>query len=441
MSSVQDVEVFQKLLLISRQFAENRELQAVLDYTVDTTLDFLNAERGYLILVDEAGNLDFRVKRAIKGIDLSSPKEAISHTLLKQCLDQQKPMLVSNAMEDARLADALSVRALDLRSLMCVPLRSQGKILGVLYVENRSIENRFEQYHLELLEHLASLAAVAILNAQLNDDLEAEVAARTAELQETNRQLKAEIAERKHFESSVIRLALEHERREVLAMFIRDASHEFRTPLSVIQTNLALMERNKESTSFERYTSSAKYSIQAMVELLEKMLDMVRLDSDELQVHKPIRLNRVVQDALESQASFARASQVQLRTELTAEGSGVIGDAAEFKIALEELLKNAIKFSPPGGEVLLRTYKQDSSVVLEVIDSGVGIPDEYLPRIFERFFRVDDAHSTRGLGLGLCIVQRIVERHGGELTVESAVDIGSTFRIMLPIHTRPDTLA
>jgi signal transduction histidine kinase len=430
MDNLQDVQVFQNLLQVSRQFAENRELQAVLDYTVDVTLDLLKAERGYLILMDDTGSLDFRVRRVIKGIDLSAPGEEISQTILKQTLEQQRPMLVSNALDDPRLNEAVSVKALDLRSVMCVPLKSHGELIGALYVENRSIENLFEEQHLEILEHLASQAAVSIVNARLNDNLEAQVTARTAELLQANQHLEQEIIERENAEAEIIRLAVEYERAEVLSRFMHDASHEFRTPLSIIQTNLALITRDRESTHTERYITRAEHNIQAIVELLDKMLEMIRLDSNELQVWNPVNLHTLIQQTVQVQQDRSGTDRIQVRAELEGDSLRIAGDAVEITSAIVELLKNAVKFSPPGGEVIVRAYREAAIAIIEVIDRGTGIPPEHMPRIFDRFFRADEAHTTRGFGLGLSIVKRIVERHAGVLKVESVVDRGSTFRIL-----------
>jgi signal transduction histidine kinase len=99
--------------------------------------------------------------------------------------------------------------------------------------------------------------------------------------------------------------------------------------------------------------------------------------------------------------------------------------------AIASILENAIRYTPPGGTITLRTYQQDSQIILEIQDTGTGIDDKTLPHIFERFYRADLAHSTSGFGLGLPIAQKIIERHNGQIEVKTKPGRGSTFRIVL----------
>jgi signal transduction histidine kinase len=182
-------EVLERLLDISRQMAENRDLGTLLEYAMATALELVGGEYGYLILLDEEGKLDFRVRRGRDGQELEKPEAQISHTILNKVVRNCEDLIIADAASDPDYVDSDSIHDLQVRAVMCVPLVSRGKAIGALYVENRSLAGLFTEDTLLPLKYFASQAAVSIENAALNDDLEARVATRTAELREANERL------------------------------------------------------------------------------------------------------------------------------------------------------------------------------------------------------------------------------------------------------------
>jgi signal transduction histidine kinase len=134
-----------------------------------------------------------------------------------------------------------------------------------------------------------------------------------------------------------------------------------------------------------------------------------------------------------------RASVHQLTLAINTDSAlpTLTGDDDLLEKAFTHLVDNAIRYTPAHGRVTLHARAAESELVVEIEDSGIGIAQADLPHIFERFHRADDAHSTRGFGLGLPIVQKIVEGHGGRITVESEPGVGTTFRVFLPIMSVP----
>lgn len=197
-----------KLLDISRQMAETRTLDPLLDYAMGEVLQFVGAERGYLVLMNHDETLDFRVRRNSAGQEIEKPGEQISHTIFDKVIANRESIVIGDAIVDPALQTSQSIQALQLRSVMCVPLVSRGTTLGAIYVENRANKNVFNQDDLEPLEFFASQAAVCIENAVLNENLEARVATRTLELAQINEQLKQEIEMRKSAEEELQRLAI-----------------------------------------------------------------------------------------------------------------------------------------------------------------------------------------------------------------------------------------
>ena len=191
-----DDKLLENLLDISRQLAETRELKPLLEVALQTALDTFNAERGYLILLDENGEADYRLRRTRDGAEIEKPEADVSQTILQQVIHSQQDLVTADALSDPGLSDASSVHMLRIRSVICVPLIARQRSIGALYMENRSMPAIFTNQDLKPLKLFASQAAIAIENAALNDDLEERVAARTAALQH-------EIEERKLLQAAL----------------------------------------------------------------------------------------------------------------------------------------------------------------------------------------------------------------------------------------------
>jgi len=181
-----DSEKLKKLLDIGKQMAENRDLDPLLESAMFLALGFVGAEYGYIVLLDN-GNLVFRVGEDKNGNHLQEPQEQISHTIVHEVIQTGVGTIIEDALDSL---DTSSVLGLQIRSVICAPLISRGRTLGAVYVENRLASHLFDEEDLELLEYFAAQAAIAIENAMLNEDLEARVEARTAELARTNAKLK-----------------------------------------------------------------------------------------------------------------------------------------------------------------------------------------------------------------------------------------------------------
>ena len=218
--------------------------------------------------------------------------------------------------------------------------------------------------------------------------------------------------------------------------FVSDVSHELRTPLATIQSAVGLLERARERLDpLElRALELANGELRRIRGMVEELLTLAQLDAWQYQLEVgPTDLSRIVQTAMESVESKAARFGIEVHFDGAAEHRCVC-DAQKLYQVFLNLLDNAIKYSDPGDRVDVKIEEGISSLTVEVKDTGVGIPEEDLTQLFERFYRVDKDRSraTGGSGLGLAISRQIVEMHGGELSVESEVGEGSTFRMRLP---------
>ena len=218
--------------------------------------------------------------------------------------------------------------------------------------------------------------------------------------------------------------------------FTADASHELRTPVSVIlsQTQTAL-SRQRGAAEYRETLEACQRAAQRMRKLIESLLELARLDAgQEPMKHERFDLSRVARDCVELVRPLAAERNVEIRCELPA--AECVGDAERVGQVVTNLVSNAIHFNREGGEVRLQTRAENGTVFLKVSDTGVGIPNEDVPHIFERFYRVDKSRSRiQGkTGLGLAICKAIVEAHSGAIDVNSQPGGGSTFEVRLPAH-------
>lgn len=242
------------------------------------------------------------------------------------------------------------------------------------------------------------------------------------------------ITEQRLAAQQAVDLALERERSRILTQFIRDASHEFRTPLSIIRTGLYLIEKKTDPIERERRLRQIEDQTDLIGTLVDDLQTLVRLDDP--QPFKMIRLsiNMVATSAYEQVKQKADRRDLVFETKVAETDQFICGDIVNLTRALSEVLYNAVHFTPKGGTISVETGRQDDDALVIIRDNGVGMDANTLQNAFNRFYRKDSAHTTSGLGLGLPIARKIIEAHSGKIELESTVNIGTTVTIRLPIH-------
>jgi two-component system, OmpR family, phosphate regulon sensor histidine kinase PhoR len=230
------------------------------------------------------------------------------------------------------------------------------------------------------------------------------------------------------------------EARRVEAMrrdFVADASHELKTPVASIQasadTLLEAMDDQDEDAA-RRFAARLSREADRLSRIVSDLLDLSRLEARPPRL-QPVRLDRVAREEAARVRDRAREGGVDLEVEAPAAVT-VAGDPEGLTLLVDNLLDNALRYTDQGGRVRLTVVARGGRAVLTVADTGDGIPTRDLPRVFERFFRVDRARSraTGGTGLGLSIARHVAEQHGGRIDVESQLGRGSTFRVLLPLE-------
>lgn len=248
--------------------------------------------------------------------------------------------------------------------------------------------------------------------------------------------LSRDITQHKLLERQKLELESERGRIKLLQRFINDMSHDFRTPLTAINNALYLLKKNGDPQKQEIYIQRAQRHIKRMDDLLEAILQMEYLDKGEIAFQFSwADMNAFIPPLIQEYDPMSSPKQIVVTFVAETDQCLALIDRVEFARVITKLLENAITYTPNGGHITVSTGIDSDWSVIRVQDTGSGISQDDLPHIFERFYRADQARSsdTGGSGLGLSIVQKIIEAHKGHIDVESVLGEGSKFTIRLPI--------
>jgi signal transduction histidine kinase len=314
----------------------------------------------------------------------------------------RKPLLIRDAQKDPRV-DPRYARLWDFRALIVVPLLVDGDCIGVLRLGRRKA-GVFAAAHLRLAGLVAHHAAAVIQNARLYARLQASL----KELRNSNTA-----------------------KTEVLSI----VSHELLTPISSVKSFLAILLNEEVGGLTERqreFLDLCRRSLERLLVFVQDLLDISRLETGKIRLRlSEVQMGELLRDAAREQKFQAEAHGVRVEVEAPAGLPSVTADPDRVRQVVDNLLSNALKFTPSGGRVTLSARALADSLEISVKDTGLGISAAEQERIFERFYQVD-AHRVRGAGLGLAICKSLVEHHGGKIQVESSPGQGSEFRFTLP---------
>ncbi|RYG67381.1 response regulator, partial [bacterium] len=335
-----------------------------------------------------------------------SPETESEHPAQKVIRNNQSQLLAElppsflevNSQDGAHLE---TLQQLGIQSAMLVPLSTDGHSLGVMTFLSTSEARRYDPLDVTLAEDLARRCALAVENARLH--------------RKTVDALRA--------------------RDEFLAVL----SHELRSPLtSILGWVQILQDENLEKEILAQGLGVIERNTRVQVQLIQELLEVSRIITGRLKLDMaPVLVSEVIGNVLETMAPTAQAKGVEMIFENRADTALILGDEPRLQQVFWNLVSNALKFTPKAGQIEVSLSKADEFVVVNVKDSGEGIPKDFLPYVFDRF-RQANSTSTRqhgGLGLGLAIVRNLAEMHGGSVTAQSEGESqGATFTVRLPLR-------
>lgn len=222
--------------------------------------------------------------------------------------------------------------------------------------------------------------------------------------------------------------------------FMATVSHEFRTPLTSINMSIDILNEGivgKLNSEQAELMQAAKHDAERLTKLVRELLELSRLESGRLQLRQElISINEVIKDSIKPVQLPFKEKSVELKLNLQNDLPKIIGDAQQFSWVVSNLINNALRYTPPGGYVQVRSSREENNIVVQIVDTGRGISDENIGKIFDKFVQVKESmESTPGsVGLGLAIAKEIVEIYGGKIWVESEIEKGSIFTFTIPLE-------
>jgi len=370
----------------------------------------------------------------------------------------REPLVLNDASTETIFVTDAYITAQKPKSVLCTPILHQGKLTGLLYLENNLTAGAFTQNRLEVLQLLSAQAAISIENARLysdleeaNRNLEAKVAKRTLELQEKNLHLQQEIRERQRAQEAAQVAS------RAKSEFLANMSHELRTPLNGILGYSQVLKKNKALTEQQQNGVNVIHQCgEYLLTLISDVLDLSKIEARKMELHpSTFHLPKLLDNILEICRIRANQKQIVLNYEILSPlPQWVDADEKRLQQVLLNLLGNAVKFTQTGS-VTLKVGEADrwastsnsessgfsgqksadtSKIRFQIEDTGIGISPEQLDQIFQPFHRVDDSgQRVEGTGLGLAISQQLVQLMGGTIQVKSTLGQGSIFWVELDL--------
>lgn len=393
-----------RMVEISRVLNSKSDIDDLLTYIIREAAALTESEAASILLLDrKTRQLRFKAASQMQPemIDMPVP---LSNSIAGAIITNNRPLIIDDVGKDPRwnpdVSQAIEFRT---RSILGVPMHDMDRPMGVLEALNKQ-EGNFTYEDVETLAILADLAGVAVERARLIEEL---------------RQANTELNELDQTKSSFIALA----------------SHELRTPLSVILGYVSFLrdEATLETAEQLDYVMTAAIRLRS---LIQDMLNFQYTAAGENKLNlKQVDCVEMLQEIVDSRDETAIAKQQSITINLPAAKIPVFVDMGMIEVVINNLLGNAIKFTPQGGHIEIALSTKADEVWFTVSDDGIGIPSDKLERIFTRFYQVED-HMRRhyeGMGLGLAIAKELVELHHGRIWVENKQPKGSKFFVALPL--------
>jgi signal transduction histidine kinase/DNA-binding response OmpR family regulator len=443
----QYLEELHTLNMISQAINSTLDLQKILTLITEHTIRLVGVEAASVVLRDEGrGDLWIAATSGGGSAVIKDTRLEVGQGIVGWVVQHGEPALVPDVTQDDRFFDEFDqITRFTTHSILCVPLQAKGQTIGAVEAINK-VDGAFNQEDLRLLGSLVAPAATAIENARLFEQAQQELAERQrAEAAlEKERALLARRVEERTADLSAANAELARAAR-LKDEFLASMSHELRTPLTAVLglSDVLKMEvygplTEKQVKSINSIEDSGRH----LLELINDILDLSKIEAGKLDLDiAPISIQSVCQTSLQFIRQAATKKQLRITSTYDESVSVLMADERRIKQILVNLLSNAVKFTPAGGQVGLEVRGEPERQMVNFIvwDTGIGIAPEGLTQLFQPFVQLDSRLSRQygGTGLGLALVRRMVEMHGGGIAVESELNEGSRFTVSLPLHGLP----
>jgi signal transduction histidine kinase len=386
----QRLDSYRRLIEIARDLASTLDLDILLERIVQAAAEVSGSEAASILLYDNlTRQLYFQVATNLDEPTMRGVVVPLEGSIAGWIVINRKAVRITDAREDPRFfgtVDQMTGRPT--HSLLGVPLITKNKVVGVLEALNKE-HGKFTEGDESMLSVLGAQAAVAIENARL-------------------------------FQQS-----------DLISEFV----HELRTPLASLSTATYLLLRPEMSREQqEQITHNIHNETLRLNSLASSFLDLARLESGRVQFHKTsFKIADLLYECKDIMNSKAEDDKIRIRIDASDELPALEADRDKVKQVVLNLLSNAIKYNRANGTVIMSAASSEQDVCVSVQDTGVGIPDEAIPHLFQKFYRVRETEGKiAGTGLGLSICKQIVQGHGGRMEIKSKLGVGTSFSFYLP---------
>jgi signal transduction histidine kinase len=407
---------------LSHQLITSSNLDHLLELTVATAIEVTDGDTASLMLLDEETQ-ELRIAAA-QGLDpkvVEKTRVRLGEGIAGVVAEQGRPLLLPPDSADARLSGLLT-REAEVHSAACVPLMLGGRTIGTLNVNRTSHPQHFTRADVETLQMFASQAVLAIEKTQLY-----------REAQEQVERLRQMLEELEHTQAQL----LQSEKLASVGLLAGGVAHEINNPLMVILGRTELLLEESPEDPVGRDLRLIREQTVRIAEIVKNLLRFSRTSGDSAKGR--VTLNRAIEDTLGLVSHIMKVENILVETNLAADLPPVLGNAGQLQQIFTNLIINAFHAMPKGGRLIVRTWAAQGRVLASVTDTGFGIPEEHLAHIFDPFFTTKPAGVGTGLGLSIC--HGIVASLGGEITVDSLVGLGTTFRVHLPADAKIEPAA
>jgi len=398
----------ERLLEVSRNLNANLDLEAYLKAVIEIASELTySQETSILEIAEEGDHLHYTAAPWYRIEKLRAISIPLEKSIAGWSFTHCQPLVIQDAQNDPRLFKEVD-RVLEFETLniVVIPMVIKGQPIGVMEAVNKIGRTPYTEEDVSTLETLAAQAAVAIQNQKLLD--------------------KAQAAYRQLLELDRMKTD-----------FIAISSHELRIPTGLILGHASLLQDEMTGEARAQLDTIVRNAVH-LKDIIEDLADVDHFQTGMAKIRRrQVSMDRLISDVVGSYQEMSRERNISLRADISKASLVIEGDAHKIRIALGNLVKNALIFTDPGDRVLVCAEQIPGYVKVSVIDNGIGIPEGDQQRIFDRFYQVE-SHLTRrhgGMGLGLSIARGMIEMHGGRLWVESVEDKGSNFQFLLPLNT------
>ncbi len=390
----QTLDSYLRVIEISRDLASTLDLDTLLDDIVRAAADITRAEAASILLYDDtARQLYFQVSTNMEEPTMRGFIVPLEKSIAGWIVTNRQSVRIDDAHKDDRhFSEVEQTIGFETRSLLGIPLITKNKVVGVLEVINKQ-KGRFTDADESMLSVLGAQAAVAIENARL-------------------------------FQQS-----------DLISEFV----HELRTPLASLSTATYLLLRPEMSREQrDQIVNNIHTETLRLNSLASSFLDLARLESGRVQFRKTrFSASDLIYECTDVMTSKALETGVQIRVDIPEEMPLMEADRDKIKQVLLNLLSNAVKYNRQNGSVIVSGTFGDTDLSITIQDTGVGIPEESIPHLFEKFYRVRDHEGkAAGTGLGLSISKQIIQGHNGRIEVKSKMGVGTSFTVHIPRSTK-----